>query len=109
MSVGGPASETIACLRRWMSSRGDLGREPCNGDEQTDHGVMDLLKTDDSLCALAWAALIPLVQQAIECYRLRQEVAELRRTLLESGLKLDCVMRSLVAGTHEAFQPPLPY
>ena len=30
---------------------------------------------------------IPLVQQAIECYRLQQEVAELRRTLLELGVE----------------------
>ena len=32
-------------------------------------------------------APIALVQQAIECHRLRQEVAELRRTLRESGVK----------------------
>ncbi len=31
------------------------------------------------------AALIPLVQQAMECHRLRREVAALRRTLIESG------------------------
>ena len=54
-------------------------------------------------------ALIPPVQQAMECYRLRQEVAELRRTLVESGRELGCLMRSVVAETDEVFQPPLPY
>jgi hypothetical protein len=54
-------------------------------------------------------AFIPLVQQAIECYRLRQEVAELRRTLVESGVELGSLMRSLVAETDEVFQSPLPY
>ncbi|WP_447985725.1 response regulator [Nitrospira sp. Nam74] len=55
------------------------------------------------------ATFIPLVQQAIECYRLRQEVAELRRTLVESGLELGCLMRRLAAETDEVFQQPLPY
>lgn len=48
------------------------------------------------------AALIPLVQQAIECYRLRQEVAELRRTLSDSGVERGSL-------TEPAFQPLLPY
>ncbi|WP_447985577.1 response regulator [Nitrospira sp. Nam74] len=55
------------------------------------------------------ATFIPLVQQAIECYRLRQEVAELRRTVVESGRELGYFMRSLVAETEEIFQAPLPY
>jgi DNA-binding NtrC family response regulator len=54
-------------------------------------------------------ALIALVQQAIECHRLRQEVAELRRTLLESGVEWGCLTRGLIAETDEVFQPPLPY
>lgn len=53
--------------------------------------------------------LIPLVQQAIECHRLRREVAELRRTLIESGVELGSLMRGLVSETDEVFQPLLPY
>ena len=55
------------------------------------------------------ATFIPLVQQAIECHRLRQEVTELRRTLRESGVEGGCLMRGLVAETEEVFQPSLPY
>jgi DNA-binding NtrC family response regulator len=42
------------------------------------------------------ATFIPLVQQASDCYRLRQEVAELRRTLIESGDRLGERMHSVV-------------
>ena len=55
------------------------------------------------------ATLIPLVQQAIEFYRLRQEVSELRRTLRESGVEWGSLMRGRVAETEEIFQPLLPY
>ena len=55
------------------------------------------------------ATFIPLVQQAIECYRLRQEVTELRRTLRESGVEWDCLIRCRSAETEEMFQPLLPY
>jgi DNA-binding NtrC family response regulator len=55
------------------------------------------------------AALIPLIQQAIECHRLRQEVAELRRTITESGLELGSLMPGVVSETEEVLQPPLPY
>ena len=55
------------------------------------------------------ATFIPLVQQAIECHRLRREVTELRRTLRESGVDWGCLMRDLVAETEEVFQPLLPY
>lgn len=48
---------------------------------------------------------IPLVQQAIECHRLRQEVAELRRTLLEMGR----VTPDPIEDGEELFQPTLPY
>jgi DNA-binding NtrC family response regulator len=48
------------------------------------------------------ATFIPLIQQAIECYRLRQEVAELRQTLRESGVEWGSL-------TEEVFQPLLPY
>ena len=54
-------------------------------------------------------ALITLVQQAVECHRLRQEVAELRRTLIEAGTELGGFVRTLAPELEEAFQPPLPY
>ena len=54
-------------------------------------------------------ALIALVQQAIECHRLREEVAELRRTLRESGVEWERLMGTLAAETEEVFQPLLPY
>ena len=54
-------------------------------------------------------ALIALVQQAIECHHLRREVADLRRTLIESGVEWGGLMRGLVAETEEVFQPLLPY
>ena len=53
--------------------------------------------------------LIPLIQQAIECHRLRQEVTELRRTLRESGVEWGSLMGRLAAETEEVFQPLLPY
>lgn len=55
------------------------------------------------------ATFIPIVRQAIECHRLRQEVAELRRTLREVGVEWGSLMGRLVAETEEVFQPPLPY
>jgi len=54
-------------------------------------------------------ALIALIQQAIESHRLRQEVTELRRTLIEAGTELGSLVRGIVPETEEAFQPPLPY
>lgn len=54
------------------------------------------------------AALIPLVQQAIECHRLRQEVAELRRTLIDSGLEGNAVVPSAAARTN-LLQHLLPF
>jgi FixJ family two-component response regulator len=54
-------------------------------------------------------ALIALIQQAIESHRLRQEVTELRRTLIEAGTELGNLVRGIVPETEEAFQPPLPY
>jgi DNA-binding NtrC family response regulator len=54
-------------------------------------------------------ALITLVQQAIECHGLRQEVAELRRTLTELGVEWGSLMRGLVEGMEEVFQPLVPY
>jgi hypothetical protein len=47
------------------------------------------------------ATFLPLVQQAIECHRLREEVAALRRTLKDSGV--------VMAPMEEVFQPLLPY
>jgi len=55
------------------------------------------------------ATFIPLVQQAIECHRLRREVAELRRALIESGAVCGSAIHGLVPETDEAFQPSLPY
>lgn len=55
------------------------------------------------------AALIPLVQQAIECHRLRQEVTELRQALIDSGVELGSLMRGLVAEAEKVYQPLLPY
>lgn len=54
------------------------------------------------------SVLIPLVQQAIECHRLRWEVAELRRTLRECGVEWRSLM-GLAVDTEEVFQPLLPY
>lgn len=53
--------------------------------------------------------LIPLVQQASECYRLRREVAELRRTLIESGNSLGEWMHSVGAVHHVDTQRVLPF
>ena len=53
--------------------------------------------------------LIPLVQQAIECHRLRQEVSALRRTLRESGVTWETLMGSLTTETEEVLQQSLPY
>lgn len=58
---------------------------------------------------LSRLVLIPLVQQAIECHRLRREVADLRKTLIESGVELGSFMRGLATETDDAFQPQLPY
>jgi hypothetical protein len=55
------------------------------------------------------AMLIPLVQQAIECHRLRQEVSALRRTLKEAGVEAESLIGKLAAQTNEVFQPLLPY
>jgi DNA-binding NtrC family response regulator len=55
------------------------------------------------------ATFIPLVQQAIECYRLRQEVAELRRTLVESGNSLGEWMHSVGVALDVDTQPFLPF
>jgi DNA-binding NtrC family response regulator len=55
------------------------------------------------------AMLIPLVQQAIECHRLRQEVSALRRTLKEAGVEAESLIGKLAAETNEVFQPLLPY
>ena len=54
-------------------------------------------------------ALMALVQQAIECHRLRQEVTELRRMLRESGAEWGSLIGRLAAETEEVFQPLLPY
>jgi len=48
-------------------------------------------------------ALIALVQQAIECHRLRQEVAELRRTLGECGVERGSLMGTLAAESEASF------
>ena len=55
------------------------------------------------------ATFIPLVQQAIECHRLRQEVAELRRTLLKLGVEWGSLKWKLDAESEEVLQPFLPY
>ena len=52
---------------------------------------------------------IPLVQEAIECHRLRQEVSALRRTLQEAGVDWESFMVKLTAETEEVLQPLLPY
>jgi DNA-binding NtrC family response regulator len=54
-------------------------------------------------------ALIPAVQQAMECYRLRKEVAELRRTLVESGNSLGEWMHSVAVALDVDTQPVLPF
>ena len=51
------------------------------------------------------ATFIPLVQQAIECHRLRQEVAALRRAVIEMG----SVTPVILEDSEEVFQPSLPY
>lgn len=55
------------------------------------------------------ATLIPLVQQAMECHRLRREVAALRRTLIDSGVELSSVISSGSANPGDLFQPLLPF
>lgn len=54
-------------------------------------------------------SLIPVVQQAAECHRLRQEIAGLRKTLIDSGVELGNLMRSLIPESDEVVQPTLPY
>ena len=55
------------------------------------------------------ATFIPLVQQAVECQQLRQEVAELRRAIRESDIRGGTAIERLLPETDEAFQPSLPY
>ena len=106
-----PGMNGITLLRAARESGSDASFIVMTGDG-TDHILTEGLRlgmfalVDKPLNRLA---LIVLVQQAIECHRLREEVAELRRTLVESGLELGCLMRSLVAETDSVFQPTLPY
>lgn len=55
------------------------------------------------------STFIPLVQQVIECHRLRQEVTELRQTVRETAVAWGSLMGKLAVPTAEVFQTPLPY
>ena len=55
------------------------------------------------------AALVPLLQQAIDCHRLRKEVTELRRMLVECGVELGVLVHNWATETDEYFQAQLPY
>jgi DNA-binding NtrC family response regulator len=67
------------------------------------HGIFGLLNKP-----LNRAALIPLVRQAVECHRLRREVAALR-TLISSGVELGSLIPSGGANPSDLFQPLLPF
>jgi len=54
-------------------------------------------------------ALIALIQQAIECYRLRQEVTELRRILVDSGVRMEGIMPGVTSQPEKMVQPRLLY
>lgn len=58
---------------------------------------------------LSPATVVPLVRQAIECYCLRQEVAALRRTLIESGIGFGDLMHAAGVVLDEEAQPFLPF
>lgn len=55
------------------------------------------------------ATLVPLVQQAMECYRLRQEVTALRKTLQYSGLEHEPWLLPAGLAYDEDSQPWLPF
>ena len=54
-------------------------------------------------------ALIALIQQAIECYRLRQEVTELRRIFVDSGVRMEGIMPGVTSQPEKMVQPRLLY
>ena len=54
-------------------------------------------------------ALIVLIEQAIECYRLRQEVTELRRILVDSGVRMEGGMPGVTSQPEKMAQPRLLY
>lgn len=58
---------------------------------------------------LSRAALLPLLHQAIECHRLRREIADLRRTLRESGGGLGEWLHSVTLIANDGSQALLPY
>lgn len=72
--------------------------------EGLQHGMLGLLRKP-----VDRAALILLVQQGMECHRLRCEVAVLRRTLIESGVELGSLVASGRANPSDVFQPLLPF
>lgn len=106
-----PGMNGITLLRAARESGSDASFIVMTGDG-TDDMLTDGLRlgmfalVDKPLNRLA---LIALVQQAIECHRLRQQVAELRQMLIQAGLEWGSIIPGLLAETEEVFQPSLPY
>lgn len=105
-----PGMDGITLLRAARESGSDASFIVMTGDS-TDNIVTEGLRlgmfalVDKPLNRLA---LIALVQQAIEFHCLRREVADLRRTLRESGIALGEWMHSVSVVPDES-QPFLPY
>jgi DNA-binding NtrC family response regulator len=106
-----PGMNGLRLLRTAQENGSDASFIVMTGDPTEDmlteglqHGMFGLLNKPVNR-----AALIPLVQQAMECHHLRREVAALRRTLIESGVELASLVPSEGAKASELFQPLLPF
>lgn len=106
-----PGMNGLSLLRTARENGSDASFIVMTGDATEDmlaeglqHGMFGLLNKP-----INRAALIPLVQQAMECHRLRREVATLRRTLIDSGVELGNLVPSEAARAGDWFQPLLPF
>ena len=106
-----PGMNGLSLLRTARENGSDASFIVMTGDatenmltEGLQHGMFGLLNKPVNR-----AALIPLVQQAMECHRLRREVAALRRMLIDSGVELGSLVRSETARAGDLFQPLLPF
>jgi DNA-binding NtrC family response regulator len=106
-----PGMDGLSLLRTARQNGSDASFILMSGDATDDmlaeglqHGLFGVLNKP-----INRAALIPLIQQAMECHRLRREVATLRRTLIASGVELGSVISNGSAHPSDLFQPLLPF
>lgn len=106
-----PGMNGLRLLRAARENGSDASFIVITGDPTEDmlteglqHGMFGLLNKPVNR-----AALIPLVLQAMECYRLRREVASLRRMLIDSGVELGSLVPSEAARASDWVQPLLPF